>query len=800
MTKRILSIIMAVMMILTVIPMTLASANILGDVDGNGDITAADARLALRASVGLETLSDTAKLAANADLTGDITAADARLILRASVGLESLHTHSYKSTVTKAATCTEKGVKTFTCDCGDSYTEEIAATGHKAVTDKAVAATCTSTGKTEGSHCDVCGHIIKAQTTVNKLGHTPAVDKTTVKAPTCKEDGYSGDTKCTVCKTLISKGKTEESKGNEHVLVLTKGKATCGQEGYEVKKCKFCDYYDEASYKKTENAKDHSWGPATTKAATCTEQGYTTKECTVCKAIETTNKVEAFGHSYSWKTIERSTCEKQGSREGTCSVCKNKVTESLSLAKHTPDTKNYEYTYNPCYRITNCKDCGKELSKTEFHRTLPVPNSTVAKTCTTNGTVEMYCPNCDDYGDHSYTASNNITYRTTTEIQQVAKGHTATVLAKTEPTCEKTGSYTYSGVCSACHETLPTDPITIPATGHKTDRDEPDCENPVRCSNANCDKNGIVEEELGHDNKLQSKAYSKEITKFYCDRCGEETENSLNIFNDVANSIKRYAFYGMYSDSSSMRLLSKTAVNTTYSRFDFGMFTDSIRSMYEDEMANTPDEYKIQNRFIYELPINSSETSLLTTSDIEQKNGIIVERLSGLKMNSILANFTPEADNIKLILQNINKIDVTENVIKVSIDIKNEKYSSVKNLPDNTMTALQKIYGLNIRLDANSFKDPVTGELKQTVTEGGDGFDITMTMFLKEIASDAKVTFYFLEETYEPIVAVYNTEITMEQEIDMSFNIGLFALKGEMDPIVKTASTEYYVFPNFYLK
>ena len=41
----------------------------------------------------------------------------------------SEHKHSYSSAVTKAATCAANGVKTFTCSCGDSYTEKIAATG-----------------------------------------------------------------------------------------------------------------------------------------------------------------------------------------------------------------------------------------------------------------------------------------------------------------------------------------------------------------------------------------------------------------------------------------------------------------------------------------------------------------------------------------------------------------------------------------------------------------------------------------------------------------------------------------------
>lgn len=40
------------------------------------------------------------------------------------------HVHVYGEAVTTAATCTADGVKTFTCTCGDSYTEVIAAPGH----------------------------------------------------------------------------------------------------------------------------------------------------------------------------------------------------------------------------------------------------------------------------------------------------------------------------------------------------------------------------------------------------------------------------------------------------------------------------------------------------------------------------------------------------------------------------------------------------------------------------------------------------------------------------------------------
>ena len=56
------------------------------------------------------------------------------------------HTHSYQSEVTKDPTCTEEGVRTFTCSCGDTYTEPIATIDHNFVDGK-----CTMCGKSENA-------------------------------------------------------------------------------------------------------------------------------------------------------------------------------------------------------------------------------------------------------------------------------------------------------------------------------------------------------------------------------------------------------------------------------------------------------------------------------------------------------------------------------------------------------------------------------------------------------------------------------------------------------------------------
>ena len=58
------------------------------------------------------------------------------------------HTHNYISAITTAPTCTQAGVKTFTCSCGDTYTEPVAALGHNyGEWAQTKAPTCTEAGE-----------------------------------------------------------------------------------------------------------------------------------------------------------------------------------------------------------------------------------------------------------------------------------------------------------------------------------------------------------------------------------------------------------------------------------------------------------------------------------------------------------------------------------------------------------------------------------------------------------------------------------------------------------------------------
>ena len=219
--------------------------------------------------------------------------------------------------VTKAATCTTAGTKIYTCTrCKKTRTETIAATGHKAVKDAAVAATCETAGKTEGSHCSVCNTVIKAQTTVAALGHSWDGGKVT-KAATCTAAGTKTYT-CTRCKKI----RTETIAATGHKVVKDAAvAATCETTGKtEGSHCSVCGTVLKSQT--TIAALGHSWdGGKVTKAATCTTAGTKTYTCTRCKKTRT-ETIAATGHKVVKDAAVAATCETTGKTEGShCSVC-----------------------------------------------------------------------------------------------------------------------------------------------------------------------------------------------------------------------------------------------------------------------------------------------------------------------------------------------------------------------------------------------------------------------------------------------------------------------------------------------
>ena len=98
--------------------------------------------------------------------------------------VKAAHEHAYEITETVEATCTEDGSVTYTCECGDSYTETISAAGHSY--DEAVTApTCTEEGYT--TYTCACGDSYIGNY-VAAHGHNVILKE--AKDPTCTNYGY----------------------------------------------------------------------------------------------------------------------------------------------------------------------------------------------------------------------------------------------------------------------------------------------------------------------------------------------------------------------------------------------------------------------------------------------------------------------------------------------------------------------------------------------------------------------------------------------------------------------------------
>jgi len=402
--------------------------------------------------------------------------------------------HSWDSgKVTKAATCTTAGTKTYTCTrCKKTRTETIAATGHKEVKDAAVAATCETAGKTEGSHCSVCNTVIKAQTTTAALGHSWDSGKVT-KAATCTTAGTKTYT-CTRCK----KTRTETIAATGHKEVKDAAvAATCETAGKtEGSHCSVCGIVIKAQT--TIAALGHSWdGGKVTKAATCTTAGTKTYTCTRCKKTRT-ETIAATGHKEVKDAAVAATCETTGKTEGShCSVCGTvlKAQTTTAALGHNWDsgkvTKAATCTTagTKIYTCTRCKKTRTETIAATGHKA--VKDAAVAATCETAGKTE---------GSHCSVCGTVLKSQTTI----AALGHNWDSGKVTKAaTCTAAGTKTYT--CTRCKKTRTE---TIAATGHKVVKDAAvaaTCETAGKTEGSHCSVCGTVLKAqtttaaLGHD-------------------------------------------------------------------------------------------------------------------------------------------------------------------------------------------------------------------------------------------------------------------------------------------------------------
>ena len=234
----------------------------------------------------------------------------------------NVHIHTWTKSIVVAATCQDNGSQTLTCECELETTGIIYSTGeeHTVVVDEAVEATCTTAGKTEGSHCDICDEVLVEQETIDALGHD--YQNHDAKDPTCEEIGWDSYQTCSRCDYTSYVEKAPINHSWDEGVVTTD--PTCDEAGVRTYTCN-----NDPSHTKTESVDPtgHSFGEylenaegtghykecevcgeidlegdhSTDYSLACAENGY----CTVCGyQYEVTTKVVYFENNWLWTDVK----------------------------------------------------------------------------------------------------------------------------------------------------------------------------------------------------------------------------------------------------------------------------------------------------------------------------------------------------------------------------------------------------------------------------------------------------------------------------------------------------------------
>ena len=284
-----------------------------------------------------------------------------------------------------------------------------------------VAPTCTEQGYTIYT-CTACGETVKADF-VPATGHSY---EESVVAPTCEKDGYTNHV-CSVCGDSYRDNYVDAA-GHQYTLTVTA--PTCTAAGYTTHLCSVCghSYVDSIV-----PATGHSYEDTVT-APTCTAAGYTTHTCSVCGDSYIDTIVPATGHDYVWQITRVPTCTAEGVKAFTCSHCGDSYDVALAKADHTYEAVVTAPTCtNNGYTTHTCSVCGDSYVDSIVPATGHSYDAVVtAPTCTNAGYTTHTCSVCgDSYVDSIVPAT----------------GHSYEAVV-TAPTCDKMGYTTYT--CSVC--------------------------------------------------------------------------------------------------------------------------------------------------------------------------------------------------------------------------------------------------------------------------------------------------------------------------------------------------------------
>ena len=327
--------------------------------------------------------------------------------------------HNTVTLAGKAATCTSTGLtEGKKCsDCGEIVVaqEVINLKPHAEVIDAAIMPTCTSSGLTEGKHCSVCFAVLVEQTSVPTLDHTES-DWIVGKQPTENATGQKY-TKCNSCGQILNSVEIPATHAHNYTEWIEVQSAGCSAFSYKFKICLDCGDQVIDAPEGSDIVHPHEFEKIT-KEATCTEEGIEYRfECKNCRFVAGEKKIDALDHLLEGNTYKQldDTYHTQ-----TCSRCGEDVKEVHS---HT----NYTEIDAP-----TCTESGKMVGKCdkcghEGDIIIPPPGHLFIGDCT--HVDEDYhlreCERCDEMISQSHTV---LTWTTTVES-------TCTTLGRQEGNC-----------------------------------------------------------------------------------------------------------------------------------------------------------------------------------------------------------------------------------------------------------------------------------------------------------------------------------------------------------------------------
>ena len=238
--------------------------------------------------------------------------------------------HDYVAVVTEPS-CTQRGYTTYQCSrCEERYVGDyVDMADHTEVIDAAIAATCTTTGLTEGKHCAVCGEILVAQKTVEALGHS-FTNYVSDGNATCTEDGTK-TAECDHCDVTVTIPDVGSALGHDMGGWENTVPATCTENGEEQRNCSRCDH----SESRVIEAVGHQWDKGiVTREPTEETEGERLYTCTACGATKT-KSIPVIGHEHSYETVVTApTCTERGYTTCTCKCGESYVADYVDALGH----------------------------------------------------------------------------------------------------------------------------------------------------------------------------------------------------------------------------------------------------------------------------------------------------------------------------------------------------------------------------------------------------------------------------------------------------------------------------------